>query len=110
MATADNLDKQQNFLVFHLNALVIPTFVNPYYGNTKTVNRISIRATIQTHGSYINRMERPVRDCVKLCNIEDTSIFEDIQQVREACKVILEEDEESKPLMSRYVLIQGFFR
>ena len=45
-------------------------------------------------------VERPVRDCVKLCNIEDTSIFEDIQQVREACKVILEEDEESKPLMS----------
>ena len=54
-------------LVFHLNALVIPTFVNPYYGNTKTVNRISIRATIQTHGSYINRMDgcKVVSECQK---------------------------------------------
>ena len=39
-------------------------------------------------------VERPVRDCVKLCNIEDTSIFEDIEQVREACKVILQEDDD----------------
>ena len=31
---------------------------------------------------------------MKLCNIEDTSIFEDIQQVREACKVILQEEDD----------------
>ena len=34
-------------------------------------------------------VERPVRECVKLYNIEDTSLFEDIARVREISKKIL---------------------
>ena len=34
-------------------------------------------------------VERPVRECVKLFNIEDTTIFEDIRSVRDFCKVLL---------------------
>ena len=34
-------------------------------------------------------VERPVRECVKLLNIEDTTLFEDIEAVREASKDIL---------------------
>ena len=38
-------------------------------------------------------VERPVRECVKLLNIDDTTIFEDIERVREECKRILGEEE-----------------
>ena len=34
-------------------------------------------------------VERPVRECVKLFNIEDTTIFEDIRSVRDFCKDLL---------------------
>jgi len=34
-------------------------------------------------------VERPVRECVKLVNIEDTTLFEDIAKVRESSKKIL---------------------
>ena len=34
-------------------------------------------------------VERPVRECVKLWNIEDTTLFEEIEQVRNASKEIL---------------------
>ena len=50
-------------LLLHLNALVLPTFTNPYYEITKTSTSISIRAYIQTYGSYINRVGWLVRCC-----------------------------------------------
>ena len=47
-------------------------------------------------GSRQFRMvERPVRECVKLFNLDDTTIFEDIKAVREASKSILYGEETS---------------
>ena len=37
-------------------------------------------------------VERPVRECVKLMNLEDTTLFDDIKAVREACQEVLRED------------------
>ena len=34
-------------------------------------------------------VERPVRECVKLMNLEDTTLFDDIKTVREACQDVL---------------------
>ena len=34
-------------------------------------------------------VERPVRECVKLLNLEDTTLFDDIRAVREASREIL---------------------
>ena len=38
-------------------------------------------------------VERPVGECVRLLNVEDASIFEDIRAVRDACKEILGDEE-----------------
>ena len=39
----------------------------------------------------INVVERPARECVKLFNIEDTSLLDDIKAVRDAAEQILDE-------------------
>ena len=36
-------------------------------------------------------VDRPVREVVKLCNIEDTSLLDDIKAVRNAAKKIIDE-------------------
>ena len=36
-------------------------------------------------------VERPVRECVKLINLEDTTLFDDIKAVRKACQEVLGE-------------------
>ena len=38
-------------------------------------------------------VERPVRQCVKLWDVEETTLFDDIRAVRDACRVILGDDE-----------------
>ena len=49
-------------------------------------------------------VERPVRECVKLFNIEDTSLLDDIANVQKACqkilnknKIMTENEPENKP-------------
>ena len=37
--------------------------------------------------------ERPARECVKLWNLEDTTIFDDIRAVHQTCRSILCDDE-----------------
>ena len=38
-------------------------------------------------------MERPVRECIKLMNIEDTSLLDDIKKVQRASQQLLDEDQ-----------------
>ena len=38
-------------------------------------------------------VERPVRECIKLMNIEDTSLLDDIKMVQKASQQLLDEDQ-----------------
>ena len=54
---------------------------------------VSYKQTNEEGEGEINVVERPARECVKLFNIEDTTLLDDIKAVREAAKQILDEKE-----------------
>ena len=59
------------------------------------VRKVSVGYKFDTEqGSREFRVvERPARECVKLWNLEDTTIFDDIRAVHETCRSILCDDE-----------------
>ena len=65
--------------------------VLPSKSKDKKVRNILISYKFDTEGGQreFRSVERSVRDCVKLWNIEDTTIFEDIEQVRKASSEVL---------------------
>ena len=63
-------------------------------GNDNMVRKVGIsykQINMDTMEGEINVVERPVRECVRLFNIEDTSLLDDIQAVRAAAEKILDE-------------------
>ena len=65
--------------------------VLPSKSKDKKVRNILISYKFDTEGGKreFRTVERSVRDCVKLWNIEDTTVFEDIEQVRNASREVL---------------------
>lgn len=63
-------------------------------GEDNMVRKVGIsykQINIDTLDGEINVVERPVRECVRLFNIEDTSLLDDIQAVRVAAEKLLDE-------------------
>ena len=63
-------------------------------GEDNMVRKVGIsykQINIDTLDGEINVVERPVRECVRLFNIEDTSLLDDIQAVRVAAGKLLDE-------------------
>ena len=53
-------------------------------------------------------VERPVRECVKLLNLDDTTLLEDIQAVRDATQFLLNGDVYSSQAVSNTVVHDSF--
>ena len=61
-------------------------------GKTRTVG-ISYKHDTEDGERKFSIVERPVRECIKLMNIEDTSLLDDIKQVQRASQQLLDEDQ-----------------
>ena len=61
-------------------------------GKTRTVG-VSYKHDTEDGERKFSIVERPVRECIKLMNIEDTSLLDDIKTVQKASQQLLDEDQ-----------------
>ena len=61
-------------------------------GKIRTVG-VSYKHDTEDGERKFSIVERPVRECIKLMNIEDTSLLDDIKMVQKASQQVLDEDQ-----------------
>ena len=95
---AENL-KENDIVFFKLRDSVLSTkwvlgkveFVMTSKDNKVRKVGVSYKQVNEEGEGEINVVERPVRDCVKLFHIDDTTLLDDLKAVREAATKILDE-------------------
>ena len=61
-------------------------------GKVRTVG-VSYKHNTEDGERKFSIVERPARECIKLFNIEDTSLLDDIRAVQTSCKKILDDEQ-----------------